>query len=433
MIPIILPEPSIGSTSVVKLSSSFDRLNEPLSPGDFMTWMFLTLFAHSGGISVPPTSSPSETAIGALSDLFTRHDLGRLSDCLSSSPTLSQIVENTVYRPFHSQVAHTFSAMQLAANEAMNTISLQLLHWSPGLICDVDPSTGRTAVHVAAEASNRELISIALQKSADIECLAHQDWLGWTLFHMVARNADAVMFNQLSDAIAHIDIGGKRDWRGRTAASMLDAHRPLEGVNPRVFEGDGDGGWPQDTDASLLTNQCDIAQIDGPLSSSEFISEYVSAGRPVILRRSTAAARLLGQWTLDNIRKKYGHLEFPITTAPYSHVYGSDARLATLSDYIDWLTCNTSITADCQPAANFSFSSSSKPYLFTELNEVQFRLFDHDLDDIIRPPLLEELPGATAAHRPQFYLGPSGSGAQMHFHQVLALLMKIALTLLRMR
>ena len=408
---IVLTLPDDAAPTEVSKVPSTQGIRDPLSAGDFMTWLYLTLFAHPGGI-VHDGHTPVHVA---LTDLLADCDIPRLARHMESSASLARTVERTLHRTLHSPIAHSFLDMQYAASETVHDVVTALALWHPSLLCEADPFTRRNVWHVAAETMNAALIQAMTQQLHSHSCLWVQDRYGWTPLHMAARNADAALFDSIASHAPSAALA-QTDWRGRTAQEVLGALQPVHGANPSVvIDAETLGAWPADLNVSLVTQRCDIAQAVGPLSSAEFIADYVSIGRPVIIRNGRGQAHVLKQWTAAYLREQYGDLVFPITTAPYSQVYGSQAANATLAEYIDWLDCQAAQSSGCR---NFSVLSASKPYLFTELNEAHYARFAQDLGDIMQSQLLSELPRATAAHRPQLYVGPSGSGAQMHFHQV---------------
>eukprot|EP00042_Codosiga_hollandica_P042517 m.391335 g.391335 ORF g.391335 m.391335 type:complete len:675 (+) comp56346_c0_seq6:18-2042(+) len=148
-------------------------------------------------------------------------------------------------------------------------------------------------------------------------------------------------------------------------------------------------GWRQETHAEAT---CDF-DIRSDLSADEFMRQYLSVQRPVLVRnhhrKNAKWESLRKNWKRESFLQKYGSVSATHAEIPYAREFGVRANDTTLRDYAEHMY---------EPRA------APPTYVFEEPNEALSQSFI--LPRLVDQPLTSK----------QFYLGPKNSGAPMHFH-----------------
>ena len=168
------------------------------------------------------------------------------------------------------------------------------------------------------------------------------------------------------------------------------------------------------------------ATVQRPTSTATLVdriwAEYIATGTPVLIKGG-AAGWGIQRWTPDYLRgHAFGSMQFPVSAVPYSEVYGGGvAEQTTLADFVDHIVGdNVHRHTVGSPGSTGSTGSTDAhaavPYIFCGLRPEDEHTFAPDLAESYAPPFL----GSKVEFQqrpPQFYLGPSGSAAPMHYHE----------------
>jgi uncharacterized protein YaaW (UPF0174 family) len=215
-----------------------------------------------------------------------------------------------------------------------------------------------------------------------------------------------------------------------------------------------DGGWISVTPSGIAldalnviqsyhaqngTKKCDpfVKIIDSSLITEEqlknlFYTSFYLENRPVVIRNYSSMTTLKKRWTRNTLRskKETSQLTFDVSAVPYEKQFGGSSKQITLGEYINEISSAQSLTRTGQPFYIFDSPikwtptppiSKNGKAVFDESTKALFGEFD-----LILPFLKKNISLANGESpfvslfpypKPQFYLGPPGSGAQMHFHK----------------
>jgi len=172
------------------------------------------------------------------------------------------------------------------------------------------------------------------------------------------------------------------------------------------------GGWndsPFQLPALLTEDKCGF-DVVMDISSEDFLYEYLTLQRPVIVRnamKSKVMKNLLRKWQRDHFIKEYGTLRFKEVVVPYaeSFAYSSDVNKSTsLQEFIAKMDQLFQMGIDQYP--------SQPLYIFEPIKEDSPLL-----DGFILPSILDPELTHISMSQIQFYIGPALSGAPGHFHR----------------
>ena len=392
-----------------------DLTTQPLSTNDYTTWMLLRMFSHPGGdvYAVNGADVTSEVK-RVLARSFHSADVDRIASAAAHSPHLQELVSHTVSREYHASFDHQHTVIQAAVNEVVSVFMEKLQSANCIDVSEHDPLRHRTLLHVAIEASHDSLAMQLIESGAS---LAAVDVFGWTALHMAARQSNLALYHtMLNMSLVRSDLASlpaARDWLGRTAADIIT----LRSHAPHTVDGNADlsgGGWSGYEATELLHTRCDIPEVSADITSDEFINQFVSLGRAVVIRGGARGMPMLEQWTFETFTTELSDIPFPLVVAPYSQVYGSEANFTTLGAFSHFAN---ELSGKLGRSPESRRVDETMPYVFTELNSEQALRFANSLDGVRNSRLLSALPHAMRSHLPQFFVGPAYSGAQMHFHQ----------------
>lgn len=184
------------------------------------------------------------------------------------------------------------------------------------------------------------------------------------------------------------------------SSSMASLCAALDGADE---SGQCGGEWNrqrlQDAGDGLLAGdpyRCDILQVQGPPSSKEeFYRRYVLTNTPVVFRGAALGSQIQRLFRRSTFIENYGNVVVDVGAIPYPGSFGVASSAVTLS-----MVANQNATAP----------QNSPSYAFTTPNPRWSKQLRDDC------PLPSFVPVADASDEIQFYLGPAGSGAPMHFH-----------------
>eukprot|EP00595_Chromulina_sp_UTEXLB2642_P001607 CAMPEP_0196763240 /NCGR_PEP_ID=MMETSP1095-20130614/3677_1 /TAXON_ID=96789 ORGANISM="Chromulina nebulosa, Strain UTEXLB2642" /NCGR_SAMPLE_ID=MMETSP1095 /ASSEMBLY_ACC=CAM_ASM_000446 /LENGTH=359 /DNA_ID=CAMNT_0042115995 /DNA_START=665 /DNA_END=1744 /DNA_ORIENTATION=- len=164
------------------------------------------------------------------------------------------------------------------------------------------------------------------------------------------------------------------------------------------------GGWDDNRLSENIiddTNRCDIEVQWGPLPSyNDFYNTYIRTGTPVIFRGANSVdTKIRSAFAKDSFISRYGDDIVPLSTIPYAGSFGVKGSYISLRDI-----ANISELIDDQ-APVYAFSTPSNKWL----HKIQ--------EDIAVPDCISGSVSYSKGNvEVQFYLGPKGSGAPVHFH-----------------
>jgi len=178
--------------------------------------------------------------------------------------------------------------------------------------------------------------------------------------------------------------------------------------------GDGDevvdfGGWnPRRLEQPELLGEegrCDILQVRGPPPSrEEFYRRFVLTNTPVVFRDAARGSSLQQAFRRDAFIRRYGNVTVEVGSIPYPSSFGVAGSPATLKNVADLEGPLAGATAN----PNYAFTVPS-PRWRAQLGQ------DCPLPAFV-PIQAPAAGGGSEDHEIQFYLGPAGSGAPVHFH-----------------
>lgn len=169
------------------------------------------------------------------------------------------------------------------------------------------------------------------------------------------------------------------------------------------------GGWdstawqpPVEARDGWQEGRCDITEVwDGAdMTSERFFHEFVREGRPAVLRGAGLGLPSRASFTKEAFADKYGARQAPIGTIPYASSFGMSSGSMTMAEL-----ANMGHSHEARGAQSYAFT-------------VAMRDWHGDLQrDAPPPPWLQELLDAFGgSQETQFFLGPAGSGAPVHYH-----------------
>jgi hypothetical protein len=292
---------------------------------------------------------------------------------------------------------------------------------------------GSTLLHVAASAGRTSLVRLLIDFGADVR---QQDSFGMTALH-------AACCGGFSDTILELlhnqdkQLVNMRDKFGRTALHIMlrlpnvDAepfgvfqalgaswprsaapqcllskdtcprtiHRQTTKVSDIFVRTDG-GEWFS-SEVDRLDDDCHIDRRNTSLSEEEFVRDYLSIKKPVILSGFLMNWPAVENWRRSRFTERYGHLQVEVNSIPYSSLYGivNDTQVLSLRKFLSMFD---------------SFEAGSEtnklpPYLFDANLLTKYPKLAADVDI---PGFFQNIP----LRMRQFILGPRDSGAPPHFH-----------------
>lgn len=277
-------------------------------------------------------------------------------------------------------------------------------------------------LHVVLLGDSR-ILQQFLSSKADIQ---GRTYIGLTAWHVVAMRG----YHSLSQPIIAAGLNpDELDYYNRSALDVACLHRwsmaefsnlmrrddmncsliPMYDSKPGRYP---DGSFLHavlELPTSLTSERCDFDVRLG-LTPEEFLRDYLSIQRPVLIRNATGNwAGLKTKWQRHNLDAKYGKLTFRRVIVPYAQAFGLDASIVTLHDFLSELSAlHASQSANQQPED----ISSLPPYIFDSLSSESPLMSDFTI-----PPVLDPNVTQITTQTVQFYIGPPLSGAPVHFHR----------------
>ena len=160
--------------------------------------------------------------------------------------------------------------------------------------------------------------------------------------------------------------------------------------------------------------------VEAPELRLRFAKDFFGVS-PCVVRGSGAVGgwHARPRWTRANLTARYGATGVESGSFAHARSYGRDSRRTTIAEMVNgWSATRDSVPADeCVNDSGDGGPSQAPPYVFEAAAMHAKGGIGSDVDG---PALVADLlPTGTRPHRivlPQFYLGPTLSGSQPHFH-----------------
>ena len=173
------------------------------------------------------------------------------------------------------------------------------------------------------------------------------------------------------------------------------------------------GGWLSNSFAlpkSLVAERCDFDVLAVPDIQS-FVFDYLALQRPVLIRNATglhSMKKLYQLWQRSKLKQEFGAVMFNEVEIPYAESFGyNTTKKTSLKEFM------SKMRQFQEDMENVSAESISHPnYIFETLPP------NSPLLSEFKPPaVLDEEITHISPLKIQFYLGPTLSGAPVHFHR----------------
>jgi hypothetical protein len=167
--------------------------------------------------------------------------------------------------------------------------------------------------------------------------------------------------------------------------------------------------------------RCDIMEVWGPLpTAEEFFHKYLKLAKPIAFRGAAANLRIRDAFSKDKFVGRYGSERAPASVIPYASSFGVAQAVATLQQVADFNEPpgkegdQDGKAPAAAPAYVFTVASNSLQRKLAKDAPVPNALnFQVENGDTIVTSRNKGEEGNVAL---QFYLGPMGSGAPVHYH-----------------
>lgn len=168
------------------------------------------------------------------------------------------------------------------------------------------------------------------------------------------------------------------------------------------------GGWNtrrlEQSNLAGDPERCDILQFQGPPPSrDEFYRQFVLTNTPVVFRGAAQGTSMQQAFRREAFLQRYGANVVEVGAIPYPTSFGVIGSAATLENVANFEVADT--VSDQLP--DYAFTTPS-PRWRAQLSK------DCPLPDYV--PISSTTQGSGSDREIQFFLGPAGSGAPVHFH-----------------
>ena len=173
------------------------------------------------------------------------------------------------------------------------------------------------------------------------------------------------------------------------------------------------GGWVTHKQRGLELQprgRCDITEFWGAPSAAE-LAVVLNEAQPVVFRNALQELGIdRSLWSKATLLQKYGAAATTVTDIPYKM---SDSSL------LDMKPKHTTLSLREYVARHIESDEHQEDvplYLFSKAFAAQTPQLFEDISEVIE--LVDSVPGIGPLTEGQFFLGPAGSGAPMHFHSL---------------
>lgn len=189
------------------------------------------------------------------------------------------------------------------------------------------------------------------------------------------------------------------------------------------------GGWGElRLDSSIGGNdRCDILQVDEmPRDPAVFFRDYIIKGKPVVFRgavwKNPELFRIATAFEKSNFVAKYGADPVNIASIPYAGSFGVSGISVNISQVADndgsYLLKQVIWEEAVAPSGETDVTAAASDRVVPAPQNVPLYAFTtgmrHSIKEDAPPPVF--LSGLVQDAELQFYLGPPGTGAPLHFH-----------------
>jgi hypothetical protein len=216
---------------------------------------------------------------------------------------------------------------------------------------------------------------------------------------------------------------GKKDEIYHNGASYSITNYKTHINKARTENGEWDTNSVDSNDAkantgTLNSEKCDIEEVWGAPNNLDY---YILTSTPVIFRGAALDSLLRKAFNKKIFTQRYGSDQVSISSIPYAGSFGSPSQVTTLKEVADM-----GISASFSSSPSYAFSTPGStwksklqkdallpPFLLESLKVLGKTV---DEDEIKSKSYIESQKIGSTSWEIQFYLGPAGSGAPVHFH-----------------
>lgn len=227
------------------------------------------------------------------------------------------------------------------------------------------------------------------------------------------------------------DLPGLAGAQGSRASAALKTRYldsfPEHNQNEKSIEPDAE--TETETEEDLFRCDIEVVYLSELPSAEEFYWLYVNEGKPVIFRGVALNNTIRQVLNRENFVQKYGRERIPVATIPYANSFGvrsssqsRDPIFATMEEMANDVSVSSVSLKGMKASTNSDLNSdsdASAEYLYAFTTELSGKLST----DIPIPTSIKQSAVDASGNLEensdvelQFYLGPAGSGAPMHFH-----------------
>eukprot|EP00041_Stephanoeca_diplocostata_P031362 m.976002 g.976002 ORF g.976002 m.976002 type:complete len:795 (+) comp23943_c0_seq13:178-2562(+) len=253
-------------------------------------------------------------------------------------------------------------------------------------IMHMKTTLGQTALHTAVARGNVNLASALILSGVPTNA---KDMRGYTMLDV------ACLHRYIADNITEL-LGG-----AVCNTSYLEVRTaPVSTGNRKLIP----QGWHSDAKRPV-DSTCDF-DVRENLTTEELIFDYLALQRPVLIRNSIAGPSwdvFRQKWARNTIANTYAAEQFPVGSIPYATAFGGNVTDMPLSEYLQYMDRVRKSTSKKQRRPDYIFSSikAGSPLV----------------KDLRVPGVFNPAQTEIVVQNMQFFVGPAGSGAPMHYHR----------------
>ena len=190
----------------------------------------------------------------------------------------------------------------------------------------------------------------------------------------------------------------------------------------RAESGEWDTSTVKSNDAkanthTLNSEKCDIKEVWGAPNNLDY---YILTSTPVIFRGAAVDSLLRKAFNKKIFTQRYGNDQVSVSSIPYAGSFGTQSQVTTLKEVAD-MGVSASLSSPSYAFSTPGGTWKSKlqkdalipPFLLESLKKFGKKV---DEDEIKSKSYIENQKLGSTSWEIQFYLGPAGSGAPVHFH-----------------
>lgn len=264
-------------------------------------------------------------------------------------------------------------------------------------VLDARDSLGQTALHAAAEVDATDAVALLLSSGADAEIVTLSGLLALDMAEASGATSSAQLLNarEVEAPSLHLDD---------PCTESASCNLPVQ-VAPEAES----GGWRTESETSevaqLAVAGCHDVDFRPSMKWPEFLSEYVSKKRPLLLNASLEGSAAELRWSRESLLSHYGDSIVNVGAIPYAAKFGfrHAERNARLEEFVQ------NEMGDAKRDAEWRLGMH-RPYVFASSDTLDASI-GRDTGSFV---VLNK--SESRIENFQWYIGPRGSGAPLHFH-----------------